>query len=81
MLGKQKVRTDNMATKAEKSERRWVVIQGMLIGLGLYTLALVGMYVGGGVEVNELNHLTTMVFSLVGGLGVSNWMSAPTEDD
>lgn len=69
-----------MATKAEKNDRRWLVIKGMLVGLVLYVVALLGMFVSG-MGIGQLDHVTTMVFSLVGGLGASNWMSKPSEDD
>lgn len=69
-----------MATRAEKNDRRWLVIKGLLIGLAIYTLTIAGMFIGG-LSILQLDHLTTMVFGLVGGFGVSNWMSKPSEDD
>lgn len=69
-----------MATKQEKTERRWLVVKGLLIGLIIYTITIVGMHLFK-IDISPLDHLTTMVFGLVGGMGIGNWVTKPTEDD
>jgi uncharacterized membrane protein YdjX (TVP38/TMEM64 family) len=69
-----------MATKAEKTERRWQVIKGILFFLLSYAIAIVTMHVSG-VAIEPLNTLTQFLYgtSVIGIVG--NWFSAPTEDD
>ena len=69
-----------MATKAEKTERRWLVIKGLLVGLVIYTIIIVGMHLFK-IDITALDHLTTMIFGLVGGMGIGNWMTKPYDDD
>jgi hypothetical protein len=69
-----------MASKSEKTERRWIVIKSLLIGLVIYTIAIIGMHLGK-INITPLDHLTTMIFGLVGAMGVGNWMTKPIEDD
>jgi len=69
-----------MATRTEKTERRWLVIKGLLIGLVIYTITIIGMHLFK-IDITALDHLTTMIFGLVGGMGIGNWMTKPYGDD
>lgn len=69
-----------MASKAEKTERRWVVVKSLLVGLVIYIVTIIGMHLGK-IDITPLDHLTTMIFGLVGAMGVGNWMTKPYADD
>ena len=68
-----------MATREEKTERRWLVVRGMLVSLVLYTIVVLGLFIYK--DINPLDNLNTMVFGLVGTLGLGNWMTKPAKDD
>lgn len=69
-----------MATKAEKTERRWKVLIAILIYNGLWGIAVYFAFLFGH-DVTKLDVISGALFgsSVVGIVG--NWMSKPTEDD
>lgn len=69
-----------MATKSEKSERRWMVIKAILwflLGYSIAVFALLWFHY----DVSKLDVMTGAVFgsSVIGIVG--HWMTTPTGDD
>ena len=69
-----------MATKSEKTDRRWHVVITTLAALLAYVIAYIIMFLVS-MDVAVLNHLSTLVFGIVGGLSLGNWMTKPYDDD
>lgn len=68
-----------MATMAEKTERRWLVIKGVLYYLAAYGIALIILFLMG-FEVSKLSTLTELLYG-TGVIGiVGHWFSFPTND-
>ena len=68
-----------MATMAEKTERRWLVIKGILWYLAAYGITVVALFASG-FEVSKLSTLTELLYgtSVIGIVG--HWFSSPTKD-
>ena len=68
-----------MATMAEKTERRWLVIKGILWYLAVYGITVVALFASG-FEVSKLSTLTELLYgtSVIGIVG--HWFSAPAKD-
>lgn len=69
-----------MATKQEKTERRWKVVKGILIYIAAYGVLLICLHLYG-ISITELDMLTGALFGS-GVIGiVGNWVSKPVDDD
>ena len=62
-----------------KDERRWAVIKDTLIVLGVYVVIMLGLFYIGK-DITQLSTLTTLMFGLVGVLGIGNWMTKPSKE-
>lgn len=69
-----------MATKEEKTERRWKVIKYLLLYNAFWGIAVFIAFLSD-YDITKLDIISGSLFgSSVVGL-VGNWMSSPTEDD